>query len=125
MKDSMDHDLRPRFKQLRTADAAGTPDFRELLDGARRATPATDRNARRWLSRIALPLALAAAVVAAAGIARVARSRASAPPPLSMWTSPTASLLRTPGLGPLAPPHILSSVLDQAVATSVLSKGTN
>jgi hypothetical protein len=38
---------------------------------------------------------------------------------ISTWRSPTASLLRTSGSGLLAPPRILSSVLDGASRAAV------
>lgn len=124
MNESADDELRAQFGELRTADMGDAPAFRELFGRADRAAAGTDRNERRRLSRLAIPIALAAAIVLTVGIARVARRRAFIQAPLSTWTSPTASLLRAPGAGLLAPPGILASVLDPAVRASIPSKGT-
>ena len=124
MNDVTDQELRSRFDELRAVDVGDAPDFRELLDRANRTAAGNDRHEPRRLPRVAVPIALAAAIVLAVGVARVARRRAPIPAPLSTWASPTASLLRTPGVGLFAPPGILTSVLDPAIHTSVLSKGT-
>ncbi len=115
-----DHDLRRHFGELCAADAARAPDFRELLDRENRAHASMHRDERSRLARLAIPIALAAAVAVAVGIAGVARRRAVLQAPLSTWTSPTAGLLRTSGLGVLGPTNNLSSTLS----SSLLSKGT-
>ncbi len=120
MNDSSDHELRSKFERLREAETADAPDFRSLLDRADRAAPGNGRVERRRLTRFAIPIAIAAAVVVAAGVASVARRRTAIQVPLSSWTSPTAGLLRTPGLGLLGPTNILSSRLSP----SLLSNGT-
>jgi hypothetical protein len=125
MNDLTDRELRARFKQLRAAELGDAPEFRELLGRANPATAGTDRNGRRLLSRVAIPVTLVAALVLAVGIARVERRRVAIQTPLSTWTSPTATLLRTPGIGLSAPRGILTSVLDRATSNSVLLKGTN
>ncbi len=119
MNDSSDRELRSKFERLRETETAGAPDFRNLLDRADRTAP-DGRAGRRRLSRFAIPIAVAAAVVVAAGVASVARRRTAVQVPLSSWTSPTAGLLRTPGLGLLGPANILSSRLSP----SLFSNGT-
>jgi len=124
MNELTDSELRSRYDALRTADAANAPGFRELLDRATRAAAATDRSARRRLPRLAVPIALAATIALAVGIARMARRRASIQTPLSTWTSPTARLLRTSGIGLAASPGVLTSVLDRATSPHVPLNGT-
>jgi hypothetical protein len=128
-----DDELQSRFDQLRAGDRARRPEFRALLDraesGAR--SPRPTRPAVLWT------VAAAAAIVLAVGIAiqRGGRDSARIPPDASAsaapaafagprhWTSPTATLLRTPGREVLAPPSILSSVLDGITRMPVQPKG--
>lgn len=116
-----DHELRARFDALRVADERDAPGFRAVLDRARRA-PATDARlmARR---RLQVALSIAAALLVAVGVSRISRRPDFVPPPLSIWTSPTASLLRTPGSDLLASPALLSSVLDQLTSMSPPHQG--
>jgi hypothetical protein len=124
MNEPMEPELRSRFAQLRAADAGNAPDFREMCERANDTT-AQAEHARRRLTRFAIPVALAAGLVIAAGIARVAARRdAVVQQSLSTWTSPTASLLRTSDFGLSGSRGILTSVLDPAVSTSVFTKGT-
>ena len=118
MNDSPDHELRSQFKKLCEAETADAPDFRNLLDRADRTAPGNGRVERRRLSRFALPIAFAAVVIVAAGVASVAsvaRRRTAVQVPLSSWISPTAGLLRTPGVGLLGPANILSSRLSPSL----------
>ena len=125
MNELTEQELRSRFTLLRAADAGSAPDFSELLERANDTPADTDRHARLWLTRFAIPVALAAALVLAAGIARVtARRGAVVQQSLSTWTSPTASLLHTSDFGLSGSRGILTSVLDPAVSTSVFTKGT-
>ncbi len=116
-----DHELRARFDALRAADERDAPGLRAVLDRARRA-PAADARlmARR---RLQVALSIAAALLLAVGVSRISRRPAFVPPPLSTWTSPTASLLHTPGSELLASPALLSSVLDQLTSMSPPHQG--
>jgi hypothetical protein len=118
-----DDELRSRFAELRDADARHAPAYRAVLERTDRRVPGVDRNGRRRTLRLAL--AAAAAIVLAVGVARVSRRRAFVAPPLSTWTSPTASLLRTPGAELLASPTLLSSVLDPVTTRPTLRAGTH
>jgi hypothetical protein len=106
-----DHELRAGFEALRAADEQEAPGFTTVLDRAKRAPLADPRP--RVRRRLQVALSIAAALLLAAGVVRVFRRPDFVPPPLSTWTSPTASLLRTSGADLLASPTLLSSVLDQ------------
>lgn len=124
MNDSADRDLRARFEKLRAADAAARPAFHALVD---RASPYSARAARvdrRWLTRIGIPVAIAAGAVLAAGVVHIAQRRAAIQVPLSAWTSPTAGMLPPPGIGLAAPSDVLTSVLDAATSSSFFREGT-
>jgi hypothetical protein len=117
MTPTADDELRSRFSKLRESDSDRAPSYRAVLDRASHKSRGGVRVARRPLLRLALTLAAAAAIVLAVGVARVSLRRDFVPPPLSTWTSPTASLLRTPGSDLLTSPTLLSS-------TSTLRAGT-
>lgn len=116
-----DRELRARFDALRAADEHGAPGFGALL--ARAAPAATEgrRLPSRWRLRTAL--SIAAALLLAVGLVRWSRRRDFVPQPLSTWTSPTASLLHTPGPDLLASSGLLPSVLDQLTSTPSQRKG--
>jgi hypothetical protein len=98
MSDRDDLELRSRFAELRAADERGAPDFRGVLDRASLRAPRDSRAGWRSASGVAVSLAAAAAIVLAIGLTIQSRQRrAFVPVSLSIWTSPTASLLRTPG----------------------------
>src|SRR6185437_12600563 len=105
-----DERIRSRFGELRDADERGAPAFHAVLE--RRPASRAPRAVRRLRFRLALPIAVAAAIVLAIGGARSARRRDFRPQPLSTWRSPTASLLRTPGLELVASSTLVSSMLD-------------
>lgn len=122
-----DDDLRVRFRQLRAEDGAHMPPFRAMLSRA----GARVRSGRGLHTAGILGMAAAAGVIVASGVA-LARSGSgdadrigaypghadeSAAPSISNWKSPTASLVRTSGRHLLAPPSILTSVLDGVVPT--------
>jgi hypothetical protein len=129
-----DEELQRRFRSLRDNDRARVPSFRETWDAASRRQPA----APRWRLPPALALAAAAGVVLAVGLVlRGSRDRGSArlladstinaqlvAPSITTWTSPTAGLLRTPGVELLgAPPALRASILDRVVPAPVLPRG--
>ena len=122
-----DDELRARFEALREEDRRRAPAFRGAL---------SDEGPRPLPRRRAFPLvwiAAAAGIVLTVGIA-VRETRQHDPDPharsassfgggdtvsITTWRSPTASLLRSSGSGLLAPPRILSSVLDGASRAAV------
>lgn len=113
MNEMHDDELRSRFAELRAADEAGAPDFRGVLDRAAQRTPGISRTGWRSPSRITISLAVAAAVVFAIGLTIQSRQRrAFVPVNLSIWTSPTASLLRTPGSELITSPILVPSMVD-------------
>lgn len=112
MKEINDDELRARFAQLRSADELGAPDFQCVLERAKNRPLRAGRFA--WRRPLAVSAALAATILLAVGVARVARRSGFVAPPLSTWVSPTASLLRTPGSELLNSPSLTSSVLDPA-----------
>jgi hypothetical protein len=119
-----DSEMRSRFDALRTGDASSAPDFHDLFERARRRPVRADRIGRRWVSRAAFSLAVAATIVLTVNIARESqRRRAFVPAPLSTWTSPTASLLRTPGTELIRSRALLSSMLDPVTSTTVSRRG--
>ena len=119
-----DHELRARFHALRELEEMHAPGFRAVLE--RTAHPASESTRTRSLSqsRVVLSLAAAAAILLAVGLAqRASRPREFTAQPLSTWTSPTASLLRTPGYELIESPALLPSVLDRVTSTSVQRRG--
>lgn len=117
-----DEELRARFDALAAHDRREAPPFAELADRAARAAVEGMRPRRSW--RLGLTLALAAAVVLSVGIVRVARRLSFVPTPLATWTSPTASLLATPGSALLASPVLMSSPLDHLTTTLAQREGS-
>jgi hypothetical protein len=122
-----DDKLREQFDELRGSDQATMPSFRAQWDRA--AAVAANAPQRRLLQRTPLLIAAAAVVVIAASVvvrrhADAARAGLAAPS-ITSWTSPTASLLRTPGAEWLASPSILSSSIDGALGAPVNHKGVS
>lgn len=115
MKELSDDELRARFAQLRAGDELSAPRFDAVVDRAMRTVPERARAWVRW--RIPLALSVAAALVLAVALARTSRRRDFIAPPLSTWTSPTASLLQMPGSELLALPSLGSSALGQLTTT--------
>jgi hypothetical protein len=126
MTHSDDDELQSAFEQLRDDDRARTPapEFRAVWTYAE----SRARAIRRPRTMTPLWIAAAAGVVLALGLA----FRGSRQPDatldtggatLSTWTSPTASLLNISGRALLAPPPILSSILDGAAPAPVPRKG--
>jgi hypothetical protein len=117
MKEMGDDELRSRFAGLRGADEARQPDFRSVLERAVLRAPHSSRIAWRSPLRVAVSLAAAAAVVLAVGLTMQSRKRrAFVPVNLSIWTSPTASLLRTPGSELLTSATLGPSIIDPPVS---------
>lgn len=127
-----DDELRARFHGVREGDRARIPAFDALLARAEaRAEPDQRPRGRAvvWVAAAAsVVLAVGTAVLSSGdgdllgGVADSDSSGVIATPSISRWTSPTASLLRTPGRDLLGPPSILSSILDGATR-SVQHKG--
>lgn len=115
-----DEELRARFESLSAHDRREAPSFAVLTD---RATRAAHRARPRRAWRLAMAIALAAAVVLSVGIARIVRRMSFVPTPLAAWTSPTAGLLKTPGSDLLASPALLSSQLDHLTTTLAQREG--
>ena len=107
-----DEELRARFHELRDEDRASVPEFRAMVAGAEVRPPAP----RRAGGLPAIWLAVAAGVVLAVGLVLGHSGSPAAEvvtvPTISLWTSPTASLLGTPQHELLAPEPLLSSILD-------------
>ena len=125
MNEFHDDELRSRFAELRAADERDAPEFHAVLDRANHRPIRLDARTRRWLPRIAWSLAAAAAIVLAIGITRESRQRrAFVPVTLSIWTSPTASLLRTPGSELITSSTFAPSMIDPATAKTLSRRGT-
>ncbi len=122
MSEMNDDELRAGFAELRANDEQSAPEFQALLDRASRSTR-PDVRGGRWLSPLAISIAAAAVVIVAVGIARASRRAAFVAPPLSTWTSPTASLLRTPAIDHTRKADLLSSMIDIATSTTVPRTG--
>jgi hypothetical protein len=122
-----DDELRARFAELRAFDSSARPEFAAgLARGKQRVAMARARPvpAPTWIAAAAVILA-----IGAAGVAWKAR-QLSRPSPattvvqsITIWRSPTASLLRTTGRELYAPPPILSSIIDGATHAPVQRKG--
>ena len=124
MNELDDDELRSRFGELRAADERLTPDFPTVLERAHHRPILQSGSRRRWLPRIAVSLAAAAAVVLAIGLTIQERERrAFVPVTLSIWTSPTASLLRTPGSELFTSTTLMSSTLNPVTSTSLSRTG--
>jgi hypothetical protein len=116
-----DHELRAHFDALRATDERDAPGFRAVLDRA--APTAPDATRLRARLRLGAALAIAAAIVLAAGLTLTSPRRNFVAEPLSAWTSPTASLLHTPGSELLASPSLVPSALDHLTTTLPLREG--
>jgi hypothetical protein len=124
MNEMHDDELRSRFAELRSSDAARAPDFHGVLERASRRATRVERNNRRWLSPVAVSLAAAAAIVLTIGLTMRSRQRrAFVPVTLSIWTSPTASLLRTPGAELVTSPTLVPSIVDPMTSATLSRRG--
>jgi len=86
-----DERLKQHFEKMRDADRRKVPDFLDTISAARfRTLPS------RWHRRIAFAAALLLGVAASIMVSQLHRSTAP-PEPLMSWSSPTSSLLETPG----------------------------
>jgi len=113
-----DEELRAQFGELRRADEAGAPAF-SVVDRRRavRSSVAIHRQPGTWLA------AAAAAIVAVVATQRFRAAHESSASPVANWQSPTGSLVPTGGRTVLAPPPLLSSVLDGATSSVLWHKG--
>lgn len=128
-----DDELKARFRELRDHDVAQAPAFRVPKPRDVSRAPAVPRAilpAPVWWASAAgvLFAALGVALLrwdAGQVLRRFAGSATPAveAPSISDWTSPTASLLRTPGYELLAPPPILSSLFDGVTPRSGQRQG--
>jgi hypothetical protein len=114
-----DAELRRRFGELRDREGSERPEFEMVV---KRARTRVDANSVQLRRRIALTAA-AAIVIAAVGVG-VARkreqsaaiARAAQIQSLPSWSTPTASLLRTPGSERLRTvPRLSESMIDRAI----------
>ena len=113
-------DLRARFGELRSAESAAAPDLSSVLRRVRREPLRASRHAA--------PVALvaAAAAIAALTLVVVRQRRFETPakrPSIATWRSPTLSLVPATSQSVLAPPPLLSSVLDGATTSTLWRKG--
>ena len=136
MTSRIDDELRARFDALRAHDFEDHPDFTDLLrrptlSGSRvvvRHTPWGMRD-ERWGIGLRRFAAAAALVVIAAEFWVVKMRHpekslsATNTATIVSWQSPTAALLQTPARHVLAPPALLSSVLD-GVATQMSGRSS-
>jgi hypothetical protein len=126
--DDLELSLQRRFAAARSADESAAPDIGALLDRPRRTRP-VPAAARR----LALAAALALAAVAAALLVRArplfqgSRDLPPAAGRLASWTSPTASLLRTPGaeLGARVPALVPRVPVFASLALPQITKGAD
>jgi len=114
-----DEELRARFRELRRADGAGTPEFAAVVDraGAERAKAAVHRSPVVWFA------AAAAVVVGLVATQRFRATSEAAAQPITNWQSPTRSLVPASGRAVLSPSPLLSSVLDGATSSALWRKG--
>ena len=117
----IDDELRARFAALRAHDAAQAPE----LDAMRRRGESRATIRAGFPPRMSYAAAAAAIIVMAATMTfwwtREHRSTSTMTPPIAAWESPTSSLLPRADHALLAPPPLLSSVLD-GVGTSALQR---
>ena len=116
---SSDDELRARFGELRAAEAAAAPGLSAVMHGARRES--------RWSPRRRTAMLLvgaAASIVAITLVIRQVRLQAVAKQAsVAVWHSPTTSLMPGNPQTVLAPPPLLSSVLDGATTSTLWRKG--
>lgn len=99
MHDDRDESLRRAFQELREEDQGDRPSFERLLSLApgvprRRSRPAFRRTVGLAVAGLGLVASIALLVLARQARAPVATTTVAA---LAAWTSPTDTLLRTPG----------------------------
>src|SRR5439155_7722189 len=98
------------------------PEFRQLWNraevGARGAAPSPTPQLR-WIAAAAVIVLAVALVVSTTRDGRNDQPIATTSPAISAWQSPTAGLLQTPSRDLLAPPPLLSSVLDGVNQTAL------
>ena len=124
MKQIGDEDLRARFAELRDDDRAHAPEFGPLW---KRAELRAQTTSRKRTLRVAWIVAAAGIVVTVSVLVQQSRDVQTegsiSGATISSWKSPTAGLLRTSGIELLAPPPILTSILDGATGATVHPKG--
>jgi hypothetical protein len=122
MEDAMtssEDELRARFGELRAAEAAAAPGLLAVMHGARRESRRSPRRRTAMLL-----VGAAASIVAVTLVIRQVRLEAAAKlASVAAWRSPTTSLMPTTPHSVLAPPPLLSSVLDGATSSTLWRKG--
>ena len=115
----IDDELRARFGELRAAQSVGAPSVSAVLNRA----PHSSRPIARRTS-VLLVFGAAASIGALMFAARQLGVRTPARETLAtQWPSPTTSLMPVNPQSVLAPPPLLSSVLDGATSSTLWRKG--
>jgi hypothetical protein len=116
---SIDDELRARFGELRAAESAASPGLSTVLHRARRESRPSPRRRTAMLL-----VGAAASIVAIALVVRQVRLQVAAKQAsVAVWHSPTTSLMPANPQSVLAPPPLLSSVLDGATSSTLWRKG--
>jgi len=115
----IDDELRARFSELRAAESVEAPGLSTVLHRARRESrPSSNRRTTMLL------VGAAASIVAITLVVRRIRLQAAArQASVAVWRSPTTSLMPANPQSVLAPPPLLSSVLDGATTSTLWRKG--
>ena len=115
----VDDELRAQFSELRAAESAEAPGLSTVLHRARRESRLSPHR------RTAMLLVGAAASIAAISfvIHQVRLQAAAEQASVGVWHSPTTSLMPGNPQTVLAPPPLLSSVLDGATTSTLWRKG--
>jgi hypothetical protein len=122
MNGMSDDELRARFEALRRADERYAPGLERILNRPPRPLLGAQRPRFAW--RLGLVAAsVAAAFLLSTGVTRMYRRYTFVAQPLSIWTSPTASLLHMPGTELLRAPKLMPSALDYLTIALVQRKG--
>ncbi len=111
MSEPTDSELRSHFEALRAADEQSVPGFRAILD--RPAHAPTVGAIPRWHWPLRAALAIAAAILFVAGLARLPRRRDFVAPPLSTWDFTDRGLAARLRFGVAHVRHALRSMQDK------------
>lgn len=115
----IDDQLRAQFGELRSAESAAAPGLLAVLRRTRHESRPT-----RHRAAVILLVGVAASIAAITLAVRQVRLQTSAAQTaLTGWRSPTTSLMPANPQSVLAPPPLLSSVLDGATTSTLWRKG--